>query len=113
MRNERIRNMGVIDCGVLVIQLIIMAIAAVIAAATRTRQDYNEYYGKLEEFHNLNSPWPLILVTMGSGMLLVSECYWALTYQRENALLFLAVLVLQGMATRSAATRVLSGFKPA
>ena len=105
--------MGVLDCGILVIQLVIMAIAAVIAAATRTRQEYNEYYGRLEEFPNLHSPWRLILVTIGSGMLLVSECYWALTYPRENALLFLALLLLQVMATRSTATRVLSGFKPA
>ena len=34
------------------------AIAGVIAAATRTRQEYNEYHGKLEEFPNPRSAWP-------------------------------------------------------
>ena len=50
--------MGAFDSAILVLQLVIIAIAGVIAAATRTRQEYNEYHGKLEEFPNPRSAWP-------------------------------------------------------
>lgn len=108
--------MTAFDCIILVLQLVIIAIAGVIAAATRTRQEYNEYHGKLEEFPNHNSPWPLILVVVGSSLVLSGECFWALTFAREHALLFLSMLLLQGMATNATAKKVLAGYakvKPA
>ena len=101
--------MGAFDCAILVLQLVIIAIAGVIAAATRTRQEY-KYYGKLEEFPNPRSAWPLVLVVLGSGLVLSGECYWALIFAREHALLFLSMLLLQGMATNAAAKKVLAGF---
>jgi len=102
--------MGAFDSAILVLQLVIIAIAGVIAAATRTRQEYNEYHGKLEEFPNPRSAWPLVLVVLGSGLVLSGECYWALNFTREHALLFLSMLLLQGMATNAAAKKVLAGF---
>ena len=102
--------MAAFDLAILVLQLSITAIAGVIAAVTRTRQEYNEVKQQLEEFPNPNSPWPLILVALAGGLLVSAECSWALSFPREHALLFLAILLLQVMAVEAAANRVLAGF---
>lgn len=98
------------DSGILILQLSITAIVGVIAAVTRTRQEYNDYRQQLEEFPNPNSPWPLILVAAGSGLVWLGECFWALSHPGEHALLFLAVLLLQVMTADAAGSRVLAGF---
>jgi hypothetical protein len=103
--------MKLFDCGVLVLQLAIIAIGAVTAAVTRTRQEYNEYHMTLEDFPNPESPWPLILVVAGSGMVWLGEVYWALASPRAQALLFLSVLLLQIMTIHAAARQVLAGFQ--
>ncbi len=103
--------MELFDCGVLVLQLAIIAIGAVTAAVTRTRQEYNEYHRTLEDFPNPKSPWLLILVVAGSGMVWLGEVYWALASPRAQALLFLSVLLLQIMTIHAAAKQVLAGFQ--
>lgn len=102
--------MKLFDGGVLVLQLAIIAIGAVTAAVTRTRQEFNEYHWRLEDFPNPQSPWPLILVIASSGMVWLGEFYLALVSPRAQTLLFLSML-LQLMAIHAAAQPVVAGYK--
>jgi hypothetical protein len=103
--------MEVFACVVLVLQLVLIAFGAVTAIVTRTRQEFNEYHWRLEDFPNPKSPWLLILVLAGSGIVWMGELYLTQVSPREQALLFLAVLLLQIMAIHEAAIPVIAGYQ--
>lgn len=103
--------MQLFDFAVLVVQLAIIVIGAVTAAVTRSRQEFDEYYWRLEDFPNPESPWPLILVVVGSSLIWLGEVYWALTFPRTQALLFLSVLLFQLITLHTATRRVVAGLQ--